>query len=70
MYSRSRRLASERADLVEARLRERSERLMAGEQRAPSDSFVYEPSCPPSIPPGLTIADWQAARRGVGRLFS
>jgi hypothetical protein len=51
----------ERRDLVEARLRERVERLRATRREAPA-SFGYEPSSPPSIPPGMTIAEWRAQR--------
>jgi hypothetical protein len=45
---------------------------MAALRRELPASFMYEPSAPPTIPPGLTIADWrreQARRRprGTGR---
>ena len=30
---------------------------MAAERREPPASFMYEPSFPPTIPPGLTIAE-------------
>ena len=61
MATRSSYPPPDRRDLVEARLRERVERL---KRREPPASFVYEPSSPPSIPPGLTIAEWRARRLG------
>lgn len=64
MATRSSYLPPDRRDLVEARLRERVERLKAAERREPPASFVYEPSSPPSIPPGLTITEWRAQRLG------
>jgi hypothetical protein len=32
---------------------------MAGERRERPGSFMYEPSSPPTIRPGLTVRDWR-----------
>jgi hypothetical protein len=43
---------------------------MAAERRELPGSFMYEPGNPPTIPPGLTIAEWrrrQARRRPRSR---
>lgn len=32
---------------------------MAAARRQFPSSFMYEPSAPPTIPPGLTIDDWR-----------
>ena len=41
---------------------------MAVERQEPPSSFMYEPSLPPTIPPGVTVRYWRGrqARRGVG----
>jgi hypothetical protein len=47
---------------------------MAAERRELPASFMYEPGFPPTIPPGVTIADWRRRRarrkrhRSFGRL--
>jgi len=35
--------------------------MAAGRRELPA-SFMYEPGFPPTIPPGLTIADWRRRR--------
>jgi hypothetical protein len=35
---------------------------MAAARRELPASFIYEPSAPPTIPPGLTIDDWRRRR--------
>jgi hypothetical protein len=35
---------------------------MAAASRELPASFMYEPSAPPTIPPGVTIADWRRRR--------
>lgn len=46
---------------------------MAAQRPRRPASFMYEPSCPPTIPPGLTIDDWRRRqarprrRRGLSR---
>jgi hypothetical protein len=29
----------------------------------PPGAFAYEPTYPPTVPPGLTVSDWRAPRR-------
>jgi hypothetical protein len=31
-------------------------------RREPPGAFAYEPTHPPTIPPGLTVSDWRARR--------
>jgi hypothetical protein len=33
------------------------------QRREPPAAFAYEPTHPPTIPPGLTVSDWRARRR-------
>jgi len=35
---------------------------MDAQRREQVGSFMYEPTCPPTIPPGQTIAQWRRNR--------
>lgn len=40
---------------------------MAARRRTPPRAFLYEPNEPPTIPPGMTIADYRRRRAGRAR---
>lgn len=38
---------------------------MTTTERIEAQSFMYEPTCPPTIPPGMTMREYQRARARV-----